>query len=173
VDANATWETVDKTIAVTKELAQFPNYFAIESPIPRADVDGYRKLKGKLPLKISEHVDNIDLDLWTREKLVDAWVSGTPKLGKYARDLSARAVAAQRPIWIEHSIDNGIAQVFQAHQTAALPGIEYSIAITHVLEDDCMAEPFTVRDGYYRIPNKPGLGVTLDESALEKYRLAE
>ncbi len=173
VDANATWETVDKTIAVTKELAQFPNYFAIESPIPRADVDGYRKLKGKLPLKISEHVDNIDLDLWTREKLLDAWVSGTPKLGKYARDLSARAVAAQRPIWIEHSIDNGIAQVFQAHQTAALPGIEYSIAITHVLEDDCMAEPFTVRDGYYRIPNKPGLGVTLDESALEKYRLAE
>ncbi|MFN7934893.1 MAG: mandelate racemase/muconate lactonizing enzyme family protein [Bryobacteraceae bacterium] len=171
VDANSTWGTVEKTLAVTKELAKFPNYFAIESPIPRTDIEGYRKLKGQLPLKLSEHVDGIDLDLWTREKLLDAWISGTPKLGKYVRGLSDKAVAAKCPIWIEHSIDNGIAQVFQAHQTAALPGIQYAIAITHVLEDDCMTEPFTVKDGYYHIANKPGLGVTLDEAALEKYKL--
>ncbi|MBL8173338.1 MAG: mandelate racemase/muconate lactonizing enzyme family protein [Bryobacterales bacterium] len=171
VDANSTWETVEKTMEVTKELARFANYFAIESPIARTDVNGYRRLKGKLPLRISEHVDNIDLGLWTREGLLDAWVSGTPKLGKYVRSLSEQAEAARCPIWIEHSIDNGIAQVFQAHQTAAFAGIQYAIAITHVLEDDCMAEPFTVRNGYFSIPKQPGLGVRLDDAALEKYRL--
>lgn len=171
VDANSTWGTVQKTLEVTKELAKFPNYFAIESPFDRKNIDGYRQLKGKLPLKVSEHVDNIDLEPWIREQLLDAWISGAPRLGKYVRDLSARAVAASRPIWIEHSIDNGIAQVFQAHQTAAYPGIEYAIAVTHVLADDCMSEPFEVKDGFYRLPKKPGLGVSLDRNAIEKWRL--
>ena len=172
VDANSSWGTVEKTIEVTRELAKFPNYFAIESPIPRQDLDGYRQLRGKLPLRSSEHVDGIDLELWTREKLLDAWIVGAPKLGKYVAGLSAQAEAARCPIWIEHSIDNGIAQVFQAHQCAAYAGLEYSISITNVLEDDFMKEPFTVRDGAYHIPTKPGLGVSLDLDAIDRYRLA-
>lgn len=171
VDANASWATVEKSIAVTKELAKFPNYFAIESPIPRTDVDGYRRMRGKLALPVAEHVDNIDLDLWTREKLIQAWISGAPKLGRYIPDLAAKSEAAKCPIWIEHSIDNGIAQVFQAHQCAAYPALQYSIAICHVLEDDCMAEPFTVKNGQYTIPKGPGLGVTLDDAAIDKYRI--
>jgi len=172
-DANSTWETVDKTIDTTRQLAKIPQYFAIESPIPRTDIDGYRKLKAKLPLKVSEHVDNIDLDLWTKEKLLDAWIVGAGKVGQYVKSLSSRAEAAQVPIWIEHSIDNGIAQVFQCHQVAAYPGLQYSISVTHVLEDDCMKEPFTVRKGYFHIPEKPGLGVSLDMDAIEKYRYSE
>jgi L-alanine-DL-glutamate epimerase-like enolase superfamily enzyme len=171
VDANSTWETVEKTLEVTRELAKFPNYFAIESPIPRANIDGYRQLKGKLPLKISEHVDNLDLDTWTREGLLDAWIVGAPRLGSYVKGLSDKATAARCPIWIEHSIDNGLAQVFQCHQVAAYPGLEYSISITHVLEDDCMKQPFTVRNGYYSIPNRPGLGVDLDEAAIDRFRI--
>lgn len=174
VDANSTWGTVEKTIAVTKELARFRNYFAIESPIPRENRDGYRALKGKLALKISEHVDAFaatgELEEWIREGLLHAWIVGAPKLGLYTRQLAARARSARVPIWIEHSIDNGIAQVFQAHQAAAHPEIEYVIAVTHVLADDCMKEPFTVRNGLYAIPKKPGLGVTLDRDAMERYR---
>jgi L-alanine-DL-glutamate epimerase-like enolase superfamily enzyme len=83
-----------------------------------------------------------------------------------------RALAAKVPVWIEHSIDNGVAQVFQAHHAAAYEGLEYAIAISHVLEDDCMAEPFTVRNGYFHVGDKPGLGVSLDEAALDKYRIA-
>ena len=171
-DANASWATVENTIEVTRELAKLPNYFAIESPIPRQNIDGYRQLKGKLPLKMSEHVDGIDLDLWIREGLIDAWIVGAQKVGNYVRKLSEKAVAAHARIWIEHSIDNGIAQVFQAHQCAAYAGLEYSIAVTNVLADDCMKEPFTVKDGYYTIPQKPGLGVTLDEDAIDRYRSA-
>jgi L-alanine-DL-glutamate epimerase-like enolase superfamily enzyme len=35
-----------------------------------------------------------------------------------------------------------------------------------------MKEPFTVEGGQYRIPEKPGLGVWLDEAAIDKYRIA-
>ena len=172
VDANSSWGTVEKTMEVTKELARFPHYFAIESPIPRQNLDGYRQLRGRLPLRLSEHVDGLDLALWTREKLLDAWIVGAAKLGKYIADFATQARSAACPIWIEHSIDNGIAQVFQAHQCAAYSALEYSIAITHVLADDCMKEPFTVRQGRYRIPTKPGLGVSLDFDAIDRYRVA-
>ncbi len=170
-DANSTWETVDKAIDMTEQLARFPNYFGIESPIPRADMDGYRRLKGKLPLKLSEHIDGIDVEQWTREGLLDAWIVGSARMGKTLQRLVGLSKASSKPIWIEHSIDNGIAQVFQAHQAAAWPQIQYCISVTNVLEDDCMKEPFTVRNGYYQIPRKPGLGVSLDEAALDKYRI--
>ncbi|MCC6585198.1 MAG: mandelate racemase/muconate lactonizing enzyme family protein [Bryobacterales bacterium] len=176
VDANSTWGTVDKTITVTKELSKFSNYFAIESPFAKENREGYRALKGKLPLKIAEHVDAFaasgELDEWIKEGLLHAWIVGAPKLGRYTQQLAAKSRAARSPIWIEHSIDNGIDQVFQAHQSAAYPEIEYVIAVTHVLADDCMKEPFTVRDGFYQIPNKPGLGVSLDMAALERYHVA-
>ena len=104
--------------------------------------------------------------------LFRSWIVGAAKLGKYVAGLSSQAEAARCPIWIEHSIDNGIAQVFQAHQCAAYPGLEYSISITNVLADDCMKEPFHVHNGSYRIPAKPGLGVSLDLNAIDRYRLA-
>jgi len=173
VDANSSWANTQKTIEVTRALARFPQYFAIESPIPRADIDGYRTLRrAGLPLKISEHVDGVDLLPWTREKLLDAWIVGAANLGPYVRNFAAQAAAARTPIWIEHSIDNGIAQVFQAHQCAAWNELEYSIAISHVLADDCMLEPFTVRNGFYELPSSPGLGVQFDDAAIDRYRLA-
>ena len=68
---------------------------------------------------------------------------------------------------------SGISQVFQAHMAAALPSVEFTISLTHTLEDDLVVEPFVVeRGGLYKVPTKPGLGVTLDEKAVEKYRIA-
>jgi L-alanine-DL-glutamate epimerase-like enolase superfamily enzyme len=172
VDANGTWETVERTVEVTKQLSGFENYFAIETPVARGNMELYRRMKDRLALPVSEHVDNIDVEAWTREGLLDAWIVGAPRLGQRLKRLAEIASASRRPIWIEHSIDNGIAQVFQAHQAAAWPSIEYCISVTHVLEDDCMLEPFTVRDGRFRVPTAPGLGVSLDENAVDRYRIA-
>jgi len=91
------------------------------------------------------------------------------------RGLVRRALMAETtkiPLWVEHSISSGVNQVFQAHQAAAFPGIEYTISVTHVLEDDLMLEPFTMKDGFYEVPKKPGLGVSLDMDAIDKYRIA-
>ena len=37
--------------------------------------------------------------------------------------------------------------------------------------DDLVAEPFTMKDGFYKVPTKPGLGITLDETAVDRYRV--
>ena len=106
---------------------------------------------------------------FVREKLVDAFVVGGP-IGKKLVQRALMAEVTGIPLWLQHSIFTGVAQVFQAHQAAAFPGIEQCVSITHVIQDDLMIEPFTMNDGLYRVPTRPGLGVTLNMDAIETYR---
>lgn len=170
VDANAWWGSVGRTRFFVERLAKFHNYFAVESPIPARHLNGYRELKGTLPLMVAEHMPNDPMP-FIREQLVDAFVIGGP-MGRTLVQRALTAEITQMPLWVEHSIEDGINQVFQAHQAAAFPGIEYAISITHVLADDLMKEPFAMKDGFFEIPDKPGLGVWLDEDAIERYRIA-
>lgn len=168
-DANAWWGSVGRTLHFCEELSRFHNYFAIESPVARERIDDYRKLKGKTSLQIAEHMP-ADPMPFVREGLVDAFVVGKPM----GRGLVQRALMAETtriPLWVEHSISSGVNQVFQAHQAAAFPGIAYTISVTHVLEDDLMQEPFQMKDGFYEVPTAPGLGVSLDEDAVDRYRV--
>ena len=169
-DANAWWGSVGRTIDFCRQMAKVHNYFGIESPIARPGIAGYRALKGKLPLQLAEHM-TADPMPYVREGLLDAFVVGGP-LGQGLVRRALMAEVTKIPLWVEHSIEDGINQVFQAHQAAAFPGIQYCISVTHVLEDDLMKEPFTMKDGFYEVPTQPGLGVHLDEDALEKYRIA-
>ena len=169
VDANAHWGSVGRTMALTQQLAKFHNYFAIESPIARPGIAGYRDLKGKLPLQISEHM-TADPMPYVSEGLLDAFVIGGP-IGRTFVQRALMAEVTKIPLWIEHSIEDGINQVFQAHQAAAFPGVQYCISITHVLVDDLMKEPFKMDNGFYEVPTEPGLGVSLDEDALDTYRI--
>ena len=169
VDANAWWGSVGRTLHFCERLSKFHQYFAIESPFARERIDDYRLLRGKTALQVSEHIP-ADPMPFVREGLVDAFVVGKPM----GRTLVQRALMAEEtriPLWVEHSISSGVNQVFQAHQAAAFPGIEYAISVTHVLEDDLMLEPFEMKEGFYELPREPGLGVSLDMDAIEKYRV--
>ena len=104
-----------------------------------------------------------------REKLLDAFVVGGP-IGKSLVQKALMAEVTGIPIWLQHSIITGVAQVFQAHQAAAFPGIQHAVSITHVIQDDLMIEPFEMKDGLYEVPTKPGLGVHLNDEAVDKYR---
>ena len=170
VDANAWWGSVGRTLYITERLAKLGNYFAIESPVRRELLEGYRQLKGKVGLDVTEHMPPDPMP-YIREGLLDAIVVGFPM----GRTLMQRALMAEVtgiPLWVEHSTRCGINQVFQAHQAAAFPGIEYTISVTHMLEDDFVAEPFEMQEGFYEVPTKPGLGITLDEDAVDKYRVS-
>ena len=74
------------------------------------------------------------------------------------------------PIWLQHSIFTGVAQVFQAHQVSAYPGITHGVSITHVIQDDLMVESFKMDSGLYQVPTQPGIGVRFDDDAIEHYR---
>lgn len=168
-DANSSWGSPTRALHFIRKLAEFHNYFAIESPIEYRSVPGFRELRDKSPLMLAEHMGPEPM-VFVRENLVKAWVIGGP-VGRTFNQRALMAEVTGIPLWIEYGIQSGVAQLFQAHHAAAFPGVEYTITIMHCLEDDCMVEPLKMDAGYYSMPNKPGLGVTLDEAAIDKYRV--
>ncbi len=169
VDTNGTWKTVEYSLKMGRQLARFPQYFAVESPLRASQFRAVSSVEGTIfPLDLAEHIPTDPMP-FIREKLVQALVVGGP----IGRTLTQRALMAEVtgiPLWIQHSIFTGVAQVFQAHQAAAFPGIEYAVSITHVIQDDLMVESFSMKDGLYEVPTKPGLGVNFDENEVDKYR---
>ena len=52
----------------------------------------------------------------------------------------------------------------------ALPATLPSDIVGNIMrEDDLIVEPIEIADGYASVPDKPGLGVELDEAAVAKY----
>ncbi len=167
-DTNSTWATPERAIRYGKRLTRFPQYFAIETPCERYSIEPFRQLKGQFPLKLAEHYPKNPMP-FIREELLDALVVGGP-IGKSLVQRALMAEVTGIPLWVQHSIFTGIAQVFQAHQAAAFPGIEHAVSITHVIQDNLMVESFDMKDGLYEVPTKPGLGVHFNDEAVDKYR---
>lgn len=168
-DANASWGSPSRALHFINGLAKHSNYFAVESPVQYRNVESFRALKGKSPLKIAEHMGD-DPMTFVNEGLLQAFVIGGP-LGRTMAKRALMAEATQVPLWVEYATQSGVAQVYQAQQAAAYPGIEYCITVTHCLADDLMVEPFNMQAGYYTVPTAPGIGATLDMAAVEKYRV--
>jgi L-alanine-DL-glutamate epimerase-like enolase superfamily enzyme len=176
-DTNHTWGSVGRTLYYAPKLAEMPGYFGVESPL--RSLEGYRELKGKTPLRLSEHWGLLSPMQVAREGLLDAWIipganrgeTGGGSRGDTVFEQNAFATMYEIPLWDETSCWNGIGLAMQAHQAAAYPGIQWTINAAVTAEDDLVKEPFTMKDGLYDIPQKPGLGVTLDEDAVDKYRI--
>lgn len=176
-DANHNWGSVARTLYYATKLAEMPGYFGIESPV--ASLEDYRELRGKTPLRVAEHWGLLSPMLAAREGLLDALIipganrgdTGGGSRGDTVFEQNAFAKMYNIPLWDETSCWNGIGLAMQAHQAAAYPGIQYTINAAVTAEDDLVKEPFTMKDGLYDIPERPGLGVTLDEDAVDKYRI--
>lgn len=56
-----------------------------------------------------------------------------------------------------------------AHETTASMPAELSYFLG--LKDDLLAEPLTIRDGTLTVPERPGLGIAIDEEKLARYRV--
>ena len=86
------------------------------------------------------------------------------------READAVAAAAGMPTYGGTLWEGGIALAAAAHLIAATPNIRLGCEFympRYVLARDITAEPFPYEGGSVRVPEGPGLGVTLDEDALE------
>jgi L-alanine-DL-glutamate epimerase-like enolase superfamily enzyme len=171
VDANGSFATPGKTLAVAEALRRFFQVKGFEQPIAHEDLVGYRQIRRDLPMRLAVHWEGVDARTFILESLCDAFVVEDFLWGPALMNKSALCELSGQTLWVENGLNTGISQVFQAHQAAALPNVEFTISLTHVAEDDIVVEPFVVKGGLYTVPQKPGLGVTLDENAMEKYRI--
>lgn len=164
VDANQGF-TVNYAIEMGKRLAGY-NLYWYEEPVPVNDVEGSARVAEAvaIPLASGETVYTRDgiLQLLQRQA-ADILMPDLARMGGITEWRKAAILADTFHI----PVSPHIYTEFTAHAAAATPN-------TMICEympwfDDLVANPFKVEEGYLILSEEPGLGLTLNQKAVEKY----
>lgn len=163
--------TVEHVLDLARELIHFPIAGALEDPLRTHDFEGHRILRQKCPLPIYFH----HLPLGGIEALLglaDGYMLGHATVGD-AVQMAGLFKAANIPFMLQN-VGGHITRAFVAHMAAVFP-----MATLHHVNDcqlwaeDVVTPAMEVAGGTVRVPETPGLGVTLDRDALAKWAAAE
>ncbi|WP_127583495.1 mandelate racemase/muconate lactonizing enzyme family protein [Paenibacillus koleovorans] len=158
-----------------KELEPYQPYW-IEEPLYPDDYDGYRKLADSTHIRIAGG-ENETTFFGFRELIEKGGVDVVqPDVTRCGGLTEAKKIAqfaqAHHVTCVPHAWSSGIVVAASLHLVTAIPNgslLEYCVAETPIRQE-LLQSDVSVVDGYAKITDKPGLGIELNEEALEKYR---
>ncbi|GAA1392591.1 mandelate racemase/muconate lactonizing enzyme family protein [Pseudonocardia kongjuensis] len=191
VDLNQSWRMAGDIAPATdlagtrrlvRRLADL-DVFWVEEPLPYADADGFRTLRaenpglriaaGEMAHSVPEIVDWIHrdvLDVYQMDVVLSVGMSR-------ARTLAELAMLRHRA-FTPHSWTNGIGVLANLHVAAGVgggPWFEFPYDPpdwTPARRDfPLLSGPVVGGDGTIAVPSAPGLGVVLDEDAVQRWRI--
>ena len=165
LDANGGW-----TVPIAREaLARFAAFDIAWFEEPCETYEELAQLRSHSPIAFSAHA--IDLPKAVALRCPDAIVTNVNEHGGIRRTADfIRACEAFGVGFRFHSGETGIASAAYLHLSAALAHVHgASQTLFHWYADDVIeGGPFAHENGVTRVPCAPGLGVTLDEAALQR-----
>jgi L-alanine-DL-glutamate epimerase-like enolase superfamily enzyme len=168
IDFNGQLLNAGNAVTVLKDLDTFPNVAIYESPIPQEDVDGNRKIRSQVRCPIAMHYGSPPIMTALRDEVCDGFV-----IGGGASDVTRQAKVAHeanKPFWLQ-LVGTGLTTTFALHLGAVLTHAQWpAVTCLNLYEHQLIEEPIVVRGGYTRVPESPGLGIEVSESALRRYR---
>ncbi|RKU27156.1 hypothetical protein C6497_12045 [Candidatus Poribacteria bacterium] len=171
VDANDSFETAESTLEVARQLKDF-NIESFETPIPQSNIEGYKEIKAQTDMPITIHFGNPDPVEAIRAKMNDSFIIAYPD-SRAANAIREGTIshAAHLPVWIQ-IVGLGITTAYVMHLTAVIPNATMPSITLNALRAFDIVTPSTIplEEGHATIPDKPGLGVELDEDAIDNCR---
>lgn len=162
-------------IRLVNELEQYHPY-AIEEPLWPHDYEGYRRLvEGtNVPIVCGEN----ETTRFGYKQLIEyckvAFVQ--PDISRCGGLTEARRIANYAEIHsanvVPHCWSSGIVEAAALHLIAAVPNanlLEYDVFPTPIRQE-IVRDDIPAVNGYAKVPDKPGLGIEVDDKAIEKYR---
>lgn len=180
VDANGGWAPRVAIQTIRRLVDECGIYFA-EQPVAPLDLQWMMDVRRNvsIPVMADESCytlqDAMALARAGAADILSVYVGKGGGIGP-ARKMAAVAEAAGLTCTIGSNLELGIASAAMAHVAASSPGVgaeEFPCDILGPIayEHDLLAEPIEFSDGAVKAPDRPGLGVSLDEDALARYRL--
>jgi L-alanine-DL-glutamate epimerase-like enolase superfamily enzyme len=163
-------------IRFARSIELFNIYF-IEAALHPDNLDGYAKLSQSTSIRIAAGEEQTSrfmfIDLMDRGK-VDIVQPDVTRAGGLTESRRVADLAADRGVLcIPHSFKTNIGLAATLHLSAACPNSPFAECPQSMspLRTSLTNEEFRVaKDGTIEIPDKPGLGISLNERTLEKYR---
>ncbi|MGW3623611.1 mandelate racemase/muconate lactonizing enzyme family protein [Streptomyces sp. NPDC000880] len=177
VDVNEAWRSVP---IAARRLAQLAEYDVelVEQPLPGRDLAGMAELRGRseIPLAADESVwsfhDALDIVRNRAADVLNVYFSEAGGLWA-ARQIAELARSAGMSIWIGSMPELGLGTAANAHLAAAVPDLPLASDVCGFAyhAEDLLAEPLRIEEGRLAVPSGPGLGVTVDAAALDRFRI--
>lgn len=170
LDWNGMLRTPGDALAVLRELDREPRVAMYESPVLQSDVAGQRSLRARVDRPIVEHYAADRFPVWMREDAIDGFVScNAGAAGTIAQGL--QAAAFNKDLFLQ-IVGPGLTTAWTLHLGAVLTHARWpAVTCLNIYADDLIVDPITVRGGYARVPEEPGLGVRFDEDVLDRWRV--
>jgi len=177
VDYNQAY-TADEAVRAICAIAPF-GIDCAEQPVRARDWLAMARVQRAVPVPLMAHEACFSVtDFTALLELGAVGVLGvnTERPGGITEALRAIDYATARGLGtILHNQPLGIASAAQVHlgtARAAVLGHAMELFGHIMMEDDLIVDPLDYSDGRVRVPDGPGLGVTLDEAALDRYATA-
>ena len=183
VDINGNYRA-DQAVRTANAIAEYGVTW-IEEPVPPENLGGYREVRKRVDVPIAAgeaHYGRFEFKRLIDEHLVDIV---QPNLGRCGGLSEARRIAdlaSTENVGVRPHIWNGAVGLAAAVQFAAsvsdyphtrnVPDpmmVEFDRS-ENPLRTDLLEEPFDPTGGELDVPQGPGLGITVDEDAVERYR---
>ena len=173
VDANGVWTPEDAVLRLTAmerhgiELAEQP----------AADLEDLAAVRNQtaIPIAADESVNGPDDARRATE--LGACQLATVKLAKVGGITPARAIAAELPVYLSSALDGPVGIAAAAHLCQVLrpthpwAGLAHGLATQLLFADTIASVQCDLRDDLLHLPDGPGLGVEIDDAALERNRI--
>jgi len=148
----------------------------IEQPLPPHDLAGLKALaRSRLPIGVDEGIHS-HADIATHARAGARGVSlKLIKLGGLTTALEAARMAQRLRLKVNVAAkiaESSLASAAAIHLACAVPSVDWGVSLTHFyLAEDLVRQPLALRDGEVKLPNGGGLGMEVDEAAVERFRV--
>jgi L-alanine-DL-glutamate epimerase-like enolase superfamily enzyme len=176
-DIGLVWDA-STAIHQVRRMEPFRPYW-IEEPLPPDDLAAYRRLADSVDTRIAageQSVTRWDFVELLEQGRVDVIQPDLAHAGGITETRRIAELARLRDVLtVPHAFKTGILKAATLHFLAALPEapfLEFCVWDSPLAHD--LTEPrfWIERDGTVAVPQGPGLGITLNEEVVERYRVA-
>lgn len=175
IDPNGSWDRLTTMKWMDSFFASRIDF--LEQPLDPNDIEGAAMLvkMNKVAIMADESLASVqDAFLLAKEKAAHIFSLKVHKFGgmKNTVKIAGIAEAAGIPCFGGTSLESSIGTAAAVHAVSTIPNLDYGSEFFGPvwLQDDPVQESLVIKNGYIHVPDKPGLGIELDNKKVNKYR---
>ena len=176
IDPNGLFDLPAVAVRIARQIEQY-NVECLEDPVMKHRPEWNRFIREKTSIPVALHdFEILNVFAHIKAEAIDYLNVGGSRGLNAERALRAAHVAeaAGVPIWLQiegHCLD--IQAAYNIHLNAVIPNATLPQGpLPFIREDSIVTEPLWPTDGFVDVPEKPGLGIDLDDAAIECYRVS-